>query len=290
MATDNTNLNIAKVLKYDELFTQYQDIEKELSFYDLAQFENKIIFCNCDDFYNSNFTKFFNNNFEKLKLKKVISLSLNGNLQIRDNTQVITDNIGNGDFRSNNSIKYLLESDIVITNPPFSLLRDFIIQLMKYKKDFLFIGNMNCLTYRNIFKYVKSEKIKKGAKTFNNGLWFILADKARRETSVKILNNKKCVNVSGAVWLTNLNHSNITKPLLLKETYSQDKYKKLNNYDAINCNSYKDIPTDYYQNIAIPISFLNVHCSSQFKIIDYVNCPIVDNKKIYKRLIIKRVK
>lgn len=290
MATDNTNLNIAKVLKYDELFTQYQDIEKELSYYDFQQFENKIIFCNCDDFYNSNFTKFLNNNFDKLKLKKVISLSLNGNLQIRDNTQVITDNIGNGDFRSNNSIKYLLESDIVITNPPFSLLKDFIIQLMKYKKDFLFIGNMNCLTYKNIFKYVKNGKIKKGAKTFNNGLWFILADNTRRETNVKILNNKKCVNVSGAVWLTNLNHSNINKPLLLKESYAQDKYKKLNNYDAINCDSYKDIPNNFFKNIAVPISFLNFYNRSQFKIIDYVNCPIVDNKKKYKRLIIKRVK
>ena len=290
----NQNLLTAKNKKNDEFYTRLEDIQKELNNYK-KYFKDKIIYCNCDDIYTSNFYKYFKDNFNKLGIKKIIATNLS-----LDNTAYKTefDNNskesrtelrGNGDFRSEECIKLLQESDIIITNPPFSLFREYIAQLIKYNKDFLIIGNMNAATYKEIFPLFK-----------NNQVWF-------GYTSPKIFitpdrTEKKFGNI---LWYTNLESGKRHYRIDLKNCYygNENSYPKYDNYDAIEVSKVVNIPKDYYGLVGVPVTFLNKYCPEQFELIGHdhdltgdggAGIPdgqfICNGKNVYKRVLIKLVK
>lgn len=274
----NGNLHNAKAAKNDEFYTRLEDIEKELRHYK-NQFKNKVVFCNCDDHRESNFFKYFSLNFEHLGLKKLITMGYkadgkgvahiyegdkNGN-KIVDDEEITTIELqGNGDFRSEESIKFLKEADIVVTNPPFSLFREYVAQLVEYDKKFLIIGNMNAITYKEIFPLIKEEKIWGGV-NFNKSIIFESPYTNNNETNKKTIIKKgldpnKYIQVPAICWFTNIQTDNIlTKEsitLVLKYYGNESKYPKYDNYSAINVDDTREIPCDYFGVIGVPISFL----------------------------------
>lgn len=290
----NQNLLTAKNKKNDEFYTRLEDIQKELDNYK-EYFKNKTIYCNCDDIYSSNFYKYFKDNFNKLGIKKIIATNLS-----LDNTAYKTefDNNskesrtmlrGNGDFRSEECIKLLQESDIIITNPPFSLFREYIAQLIKYNKDFLIIGNMNAATYKEIFPLFKNNQVQFG---YTSPKIFITPDRTE----------KKFGNI---LWYTNLDSGKRHCRIPLKEKYygNEGKYPKYDNYDAIEVSKVVNIPCDYYGLMGVPVTFLSKYCPEQFKLIGHDNDLtgdggagisdgqfICNGKNVYKRVLIKLVK
>lgn len=279
----NKNLSKAKKEKNDEFYTQYEDIERELTHY-MDQFKDKIVFCNCDDPEWSNFWKYFENDFNILGLKKLIATHYEENdpsykleLECINGEMVKTKTPlkGNGDFRNQECIDILKECDIVVTNPPFSLFREYIEQLMEYNKKFLIIGNMNAIEFREIFPLFKDNRIWLGVSPRNMKF-------KRPDGSIDDVN---------AVWYTNLEHRKRHQKMILFRTYkgNESDYLKYDNYDAINVNRSDNIPKDFYENIGVPITFLDKFCPDQFEIIDSINVPMINNKPIYKRLIIRRI-
>lgn len=227
----NENLNKAKVAKNDEFYTRLEDIEKELEHY-TEHFKGKVVYCNCDDANRSNFFKYFSTNFQKLGLKKLITSGLKDNgtgviaIQKGDDIDIYD---GNGDFRSEECIEFLKEADIVVTNPPFSLFRQYVAQLMQYGKKFLIIGNMNAITYKEIFPYIK-----------NNELWLGI-------TSIKdfIQPNGEIKKFGNICWFTNLEHNKRNEELILYKHYNPTEYPKYENYFAIEVSKVAEIPMDY---------------------------------------------
>ena len=293
----NENLHKAKVAKNDEFYTQLSDIEKEMAHYK-DFFKGKIVYCNCDDARESNFFKFFANNFESLGLKKLITTGYkaegkgvklvyegdkNGNFMVDDAEVVVTELEGNGDFRSEECIELLKECDVVVTNPPFSLFREYVARLMEYGKKFIIIGSMNAITYKEIFPYIK-----------NNELWLGMnwvKDFVQPNGEVKKFGN--------ICWYTNIGHSRRNTELDLYKNYSADEYPKYDNYDAIEVSKVSEIPMDYEGVMGVPITFLDKYCPTQFEIIghehdlDGIGTSIgqfeVNGKGVYKRLLIKRL-
>lgn len=301
----------AKNNKNDEFYTQLSDIEKELRNYK-EYFKDKVVLCNCDDPYESNFFKYFALNFNSLGLKKLITtcyagspivteqLSLfdikglkikeenskspykieitevndeNGDgavdmfdveTLLKNNNNVLTLLKGDGDFRSGECIEILKESDIVVTNPPFSLFREYIAQLEEYQKEFIIMGNTNALTYKEVFKMFKEDKIRTGYTNFNIGMYFFVPDYF--EKYHKIENGKKMVRVATSCWFTNLPVKKHNEKLILYKKFDKDYYPEYVNYDAININSYKEIPSDYYKLMGVPITFLDKYNPQQFRI------------------------
>ena len=254
--TKNSNLRTAKKSKNDEFYTQYTDIEKELRFY-TEYFEGKVVYCNCDDYQQSNFYKYFYYNFHYLKLKKLITTGYkaddNGLYAIYDGQIETTGKLnGDGDFRSEECIEYLKQADVVVTNPPFSLFREYIKQLMDYNKKFIIIGNQNAITYKEIFPYIK-----------NNQLWLGMNFvKSFEKPNGDI---QKFGNIS---WFTNIENKRRNEKLDLYKRYSFEDYPKFDNFDAINVDKTSDIPMDYDGIMAVPITFLDKYCPTQFEIID----------------------
>lgn len=261
----NSNLHAAKTAKNDEFYTQLVDIENELKHYK-DHFKGKVVYCNCDDAEESNFFKYFSLNFEHLGLKKLITSCYNENGRGRylvyegdknGNNVPDADEIGvfefegNGDFRSAESIKLLKEADIVVTNPPFSLFREYIAQLMEYSKKFLVIGNMNAITYKEIFPLIKENKLWLG---YNYCKEFIMP-------------NGEIKSFGNINWYTNLEHDKRNEEIILYRTYNETDYPKYDNYDAINVNKVKDIPCDYDGVMGVPITFLDKYNPNQFEIV-----------------------
>lgn len=263
----NKNLTNAKKAKNDEFYTQLSDIEKELQHY-AKHFKDKIVYLNCDT-KDSNFFKYFYSNQSKLGIKKILRTSYSEGV----------------DFRSKESIELLKEADIVVTNPPFSLFREFIAQLTEHKKEFLVIGSMNAITYKEIFKLIKS-----------NQIWLGIAYPKNFKQPDGSL--KKFGNIN---WYTNLEHHKRNEKLILHKKYDSKEYPTYDNYDAIEVSRTNNIPKDYSGFMGVPISFLSKYNPNQFEILgcsyDYgrpdnwdksINMSVsVNNKNIYKRLIIK---
>ncbi|MBR6073064.1 MAG: adenine-specific methyltransferase EcoRI family protein [Bacilli bacterium] len=313
--SNNNSLREANRAKNDEFYTQLDDIEKELSHYK-EHFKNKVVFCNCDDPYESNFFKYFALNFNHLGLKKLIctcyagstivtsQLSLfdvkglkikegyekspykieitevddaNGDgaidisdveylLKNKENTLTLLK--GDGDFRSDECIELLKESDIVVTNPPFSLFREYIAQLMEYNKKFLIIGNQNAMGYREIFPLFRDNKIWLGVSMNGSNRYFRVPDSYElTESTGKIENGLKYAFVKGVRWFTNLSNNIRTEKILLYKHYKPELYRKYENYDAINVDNVNDIPCDYFGNIGVPITFFGKYNPNQFKVI-----------------------
>ena len=327
----NKNLNAAKTAKKDEFYTQLSDIENECRHYK-EHFKGKTILCNCDDPRVSNFFFYFSQNFEHLGLKKLIATCYksqdinlfsegntekavyivyegdkNGNKKVDDNELDVKELQGDGDFRSKECIELLKEADIVVTNPPFSLFREYVAQLIEYEKKFLIIGNKNALTYKEVFSLLKANKIWTGVRGFSGGMWFKSDYEGKTE---KIItdnegNAEKIINVP-SIWFTNLDHSKRHERLILYETYTPEKYPKYSNYNVIEVSKTAEIPMDYDGVMGVPISFMDKYNPEQFEIIgmaedngkglsgeaaewDGVNphC-IINGKAMYKRIFIRK--
>ena len=297
MAQKNTNLHNAKRAKNDEFYTLLTDIEKEMVHY-RDYFKGKVIFCNCDDARESNFFKFFANNFELLKIKKLITTGykedghgvvleyngdIDGDFMVGDDEVKVTELKGNGDFRSEECIEYLKQADIVITNPPFSLFREYVKQLMDYDKKFIIIGNQNAITYKEIFPYIKDNKLWLG---YNFVKSFI-----QPNGEVKKFGN--------ILWYTNIPHDKRNWPMDFYRTYKPELYPKYDNYDAIEVSKVADIPMDYKGIMGVPITFLDKYNPEQFQIvgqmvnthIDEYNFgyPFVNGVKKYARILIRHI-
>ena len=305
----NNNLHTAKTAKRDEFYTLMEDIEKEMRYYK-DFFKGKVVYCNCDDARESNFFKYFSLNFEFLGLKKLITTGYkadgkgvvlvyegdkNGNRRV-DNEEIIVNELnGDGDFRSEECIEYLKECDVVVTNPPFSLFRQYVKQLMDYDKKFIIIGNNNALTYKDIFQLIKDNKIWLGINS-NKTMEFSMP--MSYEKWDRIEGNRKYGKVPGISWFTNIENKKRTQPIDLYKKYSFEEYPKYENFDAINVDKVADIPMDYDGIMGVPITFLDKYCPTQFEIIGIANSAryignfpcltIINGKRIYNRILIKK--
>jgi hypothetical protein len=285
----NKNLHQAKNNKKDEFYTQLSDIENELRHYK-AHFKDKIVYCNCDDPRVSNFFHYFSYNFEHLGLKKLITTCFknqdfdlfsenesergiyleytgdkNGN-KIPDIEEIgIHELKGDGDFRSKESIELLKQADIVVTNPPFSQFREYVAQLIEYDKKFVIVGHQNAITYKDVFKLIKENKIwlgygfKGGAGHFINTQYEDYASAGDHKEGM--------IRVSGVHWFTNLDIDKRHIDLILHKKYNPIEYPTYDNYDAINVDKTKDIPMDCEGHIGVPITFLDKYNPRQFEII-----------------------
>jgi hypothetical protein len=321
---DNSRLTSAKSTKNDEFYTQLPDINRELEHYQ-KHFKGKVVYCNCDDPRVSYFFHYFSYNFEKLGLKKLITTcykNQNMNLFSRnDSAQAVyleyTGNKkggnvpdindigikhlkGNGDFRSKECIELLRQADIVVTNPPFSLFREYVAQLVEYQKKFLIIGHQNAITYKEVFRLVKDNKIWLGygfrrscAHFINVHYEDIATDRDHREGMIR---------VSGVVWFTNLDTTKRHEDLILYKKYTSKEYPKYDNYDAIEVSKVAEIPMDYDGVMGVPVTFLDKFNPDQFEIIgsadDKEFYPIIfgkydgritiQGKQPFKRLFIRK--
>lgn len=291
----NKLLQNAKKLKSDEFYTQLSDIESELQHYK-SHFENKVVYCNCDDPRISNFFKYFAANFKKLGLKKIITSCYREQGRDLFNTEEdekgfffeytgtereknkpsLTDIVyfnGDGDFRSPESIKLLKKSDIVVTNPPFSLFREYVAQLVKYDKKFLIIGNINAITYKEIFKLIKENKAWLGINLGRGISGFIVPEQYELYgTEARIDNSgNRIVSPNNCLWLTNLDTSKRQEDMALTKRYfgNEAEYPKYDNYDGINVNKTQDIPLDFKGVMGVPITFLHKFNPDQFEIIKF---------------------
>lgn len=305
-------LNNAKSNKNDEFYTQLKDIEKELVHYE-SHFQGKIVYCNCDDIRLSNFSKYFIDNFNKLGLKKLIcacfkdSNSKNGFWYEYNGVENVAADIqndkvnyfeGTGDFRSSESIALLQQSDIVVTNPPFSLFREYIAQLVEYNKKFLVIGNVNCITYKEIFKLIQENRAWLGINLGRGISGFIVPSHYELYgTETKINDNgERIVSPNNCLWLTNLDNFKRHENIPLMKTYinNENNYPFYDNYEAINVNKTKDIPKDYNGAMGVPITFLHRFNPEQFELIKFRKGN--DNKDLsingkcpYFRILIRKI-
>lgn len=315
----NTSLHSAKRAKNDEFYTQLTDIEKEMRHYK-EQLKGKVVFCNCDDPEWSNFWKYFTLNFEHLGLAKVVSTHYaSGSPSYKleyfgaEKDIVKTPLVGDGDFRSPECLEILKEADLVVTNPPFSLFREYVTQLMEQGKQFLILGNNNAITYKETFKFIRNNQMWLGHSA-NKTMEFQLADDYARWNRVDET-GKKFGAVPAISWFTNLPHKKRNEELVLFRTYAGNEmqYPKYDNYDAIEVSKVRDIPIDYDGVMGVPITFLDKYNPKQFEIVwlaagntrasapkevlerlrymkhkdDRGGCSIVNGNRTYGRILIR---
>jgi len=318
MATKSLNKNLHKAsqAKKDEFYTQLVDIEKELKHYK-EQFRSKIVYCNCDDPFESNFFKYFAANFKPLKLKKLIATSYvkspivggqlllfeieglkpsgkepfkieikevpdadkDGAINLDDvkyllkhDKNTATPLKGSGDFRSAECIELLKQADIVVTNPPFSLFREYVAQLMKYNKKFLILGDQNAITYKETFGYIKDNKLWLG---YDNGgtKWFQVPMDydIPTESRKKIVNGVKYFSMGRILWYTNLDTTKRHESMELYKKYTPKEFPKYDNYNVINVDKVSDIPMNYDGVMGVPITFVDKYNPKQFEILGVAN-------------------
>ena len=340
----NKNLHSARTAKTDEFYTQLVDIEKELKHYK-DQFRGKVVYCNCDDPFESNFFKYFAANFNALGLKKLIATSyvkspiVGGQLPLfeveglkpsgkepfkieikevpdfdkdgainlddvkyllKHDKNTTTPLKNNGDFRSDECIELLKQADIVVTNPPFSLFREYVAQLMEYKKKFLILGDQNAVTYKETFGYVQNNKLWVG---YDNGgtKWFQVPMDydIPTESRKKIVNGVKYFSMGRILWFTNLNTTKRHDNIVLYKKYTPKEFPKYDNYDVINVDKVSDIPLNYNGVMGVPITFVDKYNPKQFEILGVANSArwigykcltLIKGRKIYNRILIKRKK
>ena len=353
----NKNLNAAKVAKKDEFYTQLSDIERELQHY-WQHFHGKVVLCNCDDPYESNFFKYFALRFNQLGLKKLICTCYDGSpvqgtelifrfdgegnkvpekvaykveiTEVKDengdgavdlsdvryllqNDKNVLSVLQTGDFRSAECVELLKEADIVVTNPPFSLFREYIGLLMKYEKKFLIVGRQMNITYKELFPLIQANKVWIGYGFRGAAAHFITP---YEDVATASDHRKGMVRVSGVTWFTNLEIQKRNEELDLVCRYSPEEYPQYDNYDAIDVSRTQNIPFDYDGIMGVPLTFLDKYCPSQFEIIwqasgntrasapkevlekvgyevnpnDRGGCAVVNGKRQFTRILIKRLK
>lgn len=275
----NANLHKAKDAKNDEFYTQLTDVAKELMHYK-AHFKDKIVFCNCDDPTWSAFWKYFHLNFAELGLKKLISthydreeatykMEYTGGDDNDIEIGVKTPLEGNGDFRNKECLDLLDASDIVVTNPPFSLFREYVAVLMEYQKKFLIIGNRNALTYKEIFPLIRDNKLWLGNGFQNGNAYFRIPENTDTSGYAKGVYDEttKLVKFRNCVWFTNMDVAKRHEKIILWESYSHIKYPKYTAYDVIEVSKLANIPADYDGVMGVPITFIDAYNPEQFEII-----------------------
>ena len=302
---DNKSLKKASLAKVDEFYTQLTDIEKELKHYK-KHFKNKTVLCNCDDPRVSMFFHYFSYNFEKLGLKKLITICYKNqqmdlfsehksekaiyleytgdknNNRIPDPVEIgIKKLTGDGDFRSQECIELLKESDIVVTNPPFSLFREYIAQLLEYKKKFIIIGNQNAITYKEIFKLLKTNKIWLGNHAGDMKFKVPDSSEPRKTRYWEEENGQKWRSLGSVCWFTNLDIAKRHEDLICYKEFSRKEYSKYENYDAIEVSKKKEIPVNYTGAMGVPITFMQNYNPNQFNIIGLAN----DKREIHDALV-----
>ncbi len=343
----NKTLQAAKTAKKDEFYTQLPDIENELKHYK-DQFRGKIVYCNCDDPFESNFFKYFASNFNYLGLKKLITTSYSGSPitgtqlsllemkglnpkgkqpfkieinEVPDSTgegavdisdveyllkhdkNTSTPLKGSGDFRSLECIELLKQSDIVCTNPPFSLFREYVAQLIEHKKKFLIIGSLNAITYKECFKLIKDDKMWLGVSIHSGDREFqVPEDYPLNAAGYRVdKEGKKFIRVKGVRWFTNLDYEERHEDLSLYKKFTPEEYPKYDNYDAINVNKTSEIPMDYKSVMGVPITFLDKYNPEQFEILGNLGSYApdgyslsskiyIDGNKMFKRILIRNKK
>ena len=312
----NSNLHDSIRNKQDEFYTQLSMIENELKYYK-DHFKGKVILCNCDDPYESNFFKYFALNFRRLGIKKLITtgyvtspvlgkelnvwtgeekdipartpyasyindisdINNDGRIDLEDVKILLTGKYNcrrklkgdkkypAGDFRSEECLKLLRQADIVVTNPPFSLFREYLAQLIELKKNFLIIGRISATTYKEVFPYFENNKIWLGK---NSGhFWFKVPDSYEtKKTDFKIdETGQKWRRMGNICWFTNLDFEIRHENMILYKKYNKKDYPKYDNYDAINIDNVKDIPCDYDGIMGVPVTFFAKYCPEQFEIL-----------------------
>lgn len=277
----------AKAARNDEFYTQLSDIEKELQYYE-KHFYDKTVYLNCDNPSFSNFWKYFNLNFNHLGIKKLIATYYDNNNKVYrfeltkandDGTPIELKTIElkqNGDFRSSESIEILQKADIIVTNPPFSLFREYIKQLTDYGKTFLIVGNKNAVIYKEMFPLM-----------MNNQVWLGVT----RLTEFILPSGELSTNMNGLTrWFTNLEHDKRNEELILYKTYNNTDYPTFDNSDIINVDKVKDIPSDYNNVIGVPITFFDKWNPNQFEIVGITQGEqSVNGKTRYTRILIKKI-
>ncbi len=317
--SSNKNLHKASQAKKDEFYTQLVDIEKELKHYK-EQFKGKVVYCNCDDPFESNFFRYFVLNFNELGLKRLITTSYkpspvantqlglfgndktiipvkgrpkvtankfiinkvgnvndDGSFELKDVAEQLKANKhnewkpleGTGDFRSPECVELLKSADIVVTNPPFSLFREYVAQLVEHKKKFLIIGNVNAITYKECFQLIKENKMWLGVSIHSGDREFRVPDSYPLEAAGFRVDNEghKYIRVKGVRWFTNLDYEERHEKLVLYKNYSPKEYPKYDSYDAINIDKTADIPQDYAGAMGVPITFMDKYNPEQFEIL-----------------------
>ena len=327
----NQDLHKAKKAKKDEFYTQRVDIENELRHYK-AHFRDKTVLCNCDDPRESEFFKYFVANFEVFGLKKLIAICYksqdkdlfstgdcekaiyqiyegdkNGNNSVDDDEIGVHELKGNGDFRSEECIEILKQADIVVTNPPFSLFREYVAQLVKYDKKFIIIGNLNATTYKEFFPLLKDNKAWMGVSIHSGDRKFCVPDDYPLNAAGCGVdeNGKKFIRVKGVRWWTNLDNPQRHAKLPLYKHYTPEEFPRFDNYDAIEVPKTSDIPYDYNGLMGVPITFMDKYNPEQFEVIGCSdngavdaryklphfkrhNEPYLAGQKVYKRIFIRR--
>ena len=293
----NTNLHKAKKEANDEFYTQYEDIAKEIEHYK-EHLKGKVIYCNCDIPHFSNFHKYFLDNFKELELKKLIVTGYvkngNGKCSIYDGeTSTDYDLLGDGDFRGDECVDMLQKADVIITNPPFSLFREFIKLVVDNRKDFIVVGSKNAITYKDVFPLLMDDKMFIGATNISN---FIVTEKDTNTKNVFIKDGVKYAKFGNIGWFTSFNVRDNEYLHLTKEYFSLG-YPKYDNYNAINVDKVKDIPKDYDGVMGVPITFLDKYNPNQFEILGIANnvryigleCyTVIKENPVYNRILIKR--
>lgn len=293
MNAKNTNLHKAKKEANDEFYTQYEDIAKEIEHYK-EHLKGKVVYCNCDIPYFSNFHKYFLDNFKELELKKLIVTGYikngNGKCSIYDGeTSTDYDLLGDGDFRGDECIDMLQKADVVITNPPFSLFREFIKVVVDNGKDFIVVGSKTVIGYKEMFPLIRSGYMFIGA---TNSSSFITNHEHLNSKNTFIKDGVRYAKFGNIGWFTSFNiHKN--EYLELTKEYDESEYHKYDNYNAINVDKTKDIPKDYYNIMGVPITFLDKHNQNQFEIVGFRKGDDgkdlrVGGKDKFSRVLIKR--
>ena len=334
----NSDLKKANKAKKDEFYTQLADIEIEMKHY-RKHFKDKVVFCNCDDPYESNFFKYFAMNFNFLGIKKLVAtcyigspvvgeqfeqlsifdilpseentpkrfpykieitevVDINGDgavdltdveylLRNKKNSLCLLD--GDGDFRSPECVEILKQADIVVTNPPFSLFREFVAQLVEYNKQFIIIGNVNAITYKEIFPLIKENKFWMGYSIHSGDREFRVPDDYPLNASGYRIDEqgRKYIRVKGVRWFTNMDYVERHTDLDLWKKYTPEEYPEYDNYRAINVDKVSDIPEDYYGEMGVPITFLDKYNPKQFEILDANNYKKSDKVPTKKHGLIK---
>jgi len=307
------HLHRARKAKNDEFYTQLTDIEKEISHY-APHFRGKVVYCNCDDPSMSKFFHYFSHNFEHLGLKKLVTTCYKNQhrdlfSENKDERDVMLDYDGirsgervpkakdigvkvlngDGDLRSGECIDILKRVDIVVTNPPFSLFRDYVFQLIEYGKEFLIIGSQNAISYKEIFPLIMGNEMWLGINPGGQEMLFdvsvdyakeLLAN-ATEGSAYKVIDGVVKGRLGNACWFTNLGHQRRQEKLLLYRGYTPEEHLKYDNYDAINVDKIRDIPMDYAGVIGVPITFLSKHNPDQFEIIGITKTWFNAAAKIY---------
>ena len=325
----------AKRAKQDEFYTQLDDIGNEVRHY-RKHFKDKMVYCNCDDPRVSNFFDFFSKQFEFYGLKKLVTTcyknqqpdlfsrhdseravyleyhgDLDGNRRPDPDEIAVKHLQGDGDFRSAECIELLKEVDIVVTNPPFSLFREYIAQLMEYDKKFLIIGNQNAITYKEIFPLIRENRIWLGIEPGGKDMLFdvtqeyaeYLVENKKEGSAYRIVDGAVKGRLGNACWFTNLSHKKRNEEFILRKKYSQEEYPHYDNYNAIEVSKTKDIPVDWPGYMGVPLTFLGKYNPEQFELAGIMNTgeenkgiryegtphgrPIVNGIEKYIRILIR---